>query len=102
MRIWFHGTDRFASQAISEQGFRAGSWFAKSLQDAIEFGGEYVFEVALDYRPIHDGNWQMCISDEVPASAIVALIRYKITKLMDRPEMRAKVLCANQQLGKPS
>jgi hypothetical protein len=55
MKIWFHGTGRNASQKISETGFNEGSWFAEHLEDAIEFGGPYVFEVALSHEPV--GYW---------------------------------------------
>lgn len=96
MKIWFHGTNRQASQVISESGFAPSCWFARNLEDALEFGGEYVFEVALPYEPVIDGNWQMCVGPAVSTEAIVSLTKYEQSKLMDNPELRAKVFAANE------
>lgn len=102
VRIWFHGTDRQAAQAISEQGFRADTWLAEHLEDAVEFGGEYVFEVALSHEPVEAGNWQMLVGDAVPASSIVRLTHYKPIILIDHPDRRNDVFKANQNDPAPA
>src|SRR5882757_6624388 len=96
MRIWFHGTERDAAQKISEFGFSAGSWFAEHLEDAIEFGGPYVFEVALAQKPVVDGNWQMKIADPVEARSIVRLTHHSSAVLEDHPERRTAVFEASE------
>jgi hypothetical protein len=99
MRIWFHGTNRAASQAIIEQGFREESWFAESLEDAIEFGGEYVFEVAFDYMPVIPGNWQMRVSEAVPVECIVRLTKYNPKILADYPDRRIAVFQTTREMA---
>jgi hypothetical protein len=91
MKIWFHGTDLKAAEQIRREGFRAGSWFAEALEDALEFGGKVVFEVALDHRPVEDGNWQMCIADIVPFDAIVSITRYHTGKIFENQTLRKAV-----------
>lgn len=95
MRIWFHGTDEKTASKISVEGFRAETWFAKALEDALEFGGPYVFEVALNHKPIDDDKWQRLISDAVGAACIVRLTNYRPVILSDYEERRTKVFEAN-------
>lgn len=46
--VGYHGTNREAAQAILREGFRAGTYFAESLDAALRFGGEYLFAVVFD------------------------------------------------------
>ena len=46
-KIWYHGTNKENSELILKNGFKKGTYFANHLEDAIGFGGKYVFEVAL-------------------------------------------------------
>jgi len=59
MKIWFHGTTEIASDTSPSRASGPGSWFSRSLEDVVGFGGMHVFEVALDYEPVSDGAWQM-------------------------------------------
>ena len=67
-RIWWHGTE---SEAIATKilcaGFSPGSYFAKHLEDALEFGGNHIFAVILPENP----NWQICVSEVVPKEDIL-------------------------------
>jgi hypothetical protein len=89
MRIWFHGTDKVAAEKIAAQGFMPNSWFAGHLEDAIEFGGSFVFMVLLDYEPRIDGGWQMCVGPAVPVQAIRRLTEYVPRVVADFPERGA-------------
>ena len=44
--IVFHCTNCVGADKILANGFMSGAWFAKHLEDAVEFGGgEHLFEV---------------------------------------------------------
>jgi hypothetical protein len=86
MRIWFHGTSEVAARSIAAEGFRPNTWFSAHLEDAIEFGGPFVFWTLLDYAPGTPGNWQMCVRPAVPASAIRKFVEYHPLIIEDYPE----------------
>jgi hypothetical protein len=94
MRIWFHGTDAVGAGKISAEGFKPGTYFSENLEDAIEFGGTLVFEVALDYQPRLANAWQMSIGEKVPATAIVGLKQYTVAVREDYPDRRKAVFDA--------
>lgn len=53
LRICYHGTDlEHATQIWRDGRFLDHTWFAKNLQDAIEFGGLHIFEVVFDNRSL--------------------------------------------------
>jgi hypothetical protein len=67
--VWFHGTrTRKSSESIKKHGFRAGTQFARHMEDAVCFGGPYVFFVRIQFNP---KAWQACCSEVVPPSAII-------------------------------
>lgn len=97
MKIWFHGTDPEAAEQISGNGFRPGTWFAEHLEDALEFGGEVIFEVALEHKPVKEGNWQMCVAEGVPFDAIVSITRYHADCTLENEALRKAVFESNQR-----
>lgn len=81
-RMWWHGTTSAAkARAILREGFRKGSYFARNLEDALEFGGRHVI-MAQFYCDLRRGgpsrNWQVCLSNALPADAIVSYEVYSI------------------------
>ena len=44
----YHGTNEENSKSILKDGFREGTYFAYHLEDALTFGGQYVFLVEFD------------------------------------------------------
>jgi hypothetical protein len=44
--ICFHGTNEANAKSILKRGFLPDTYFAAHLEDALEFGGNHVFEVA--------------------------------------------------------
>lgn len=72
-QIWFHGTtSKRKAASIRRNGFYAGSWFARHMEDAAEFGGKYVFSVRVIFKktPLH---WQVCCINPIPATSIQSL-----------------------------
>lgn len=49
--IAYHGTNEVAAESIKQTGFRAGTWFAERKQDAVAFGGPYIFTVEFSDNP---------------------------------------------------
>lgn len=89
-RIVFHGTDADAAQSILREGFRDWTYFARALEDAVEFGGDHIFEVCVDL-PDSD-NWQPRLSGVKP-DQVVRLYRFDRTDLF-RDDARRKAFFA--------
>lgn len=72
----YHGTSLGNVVSIEKEGFRVGTYFAFKKEDAVAFGGPYVFvvEIPNDWKPmgVSDG-WQFHIRDPLPATNIVTL-----------------------------
>ncbi len=73
-KIWFHGTkDMESAKSIMHNGFKEGTWFAAHLEDAIEFGGEYVFYVDAKFST---RKWQVCSANPISKMAILKIIKF--------------------------
>ena len=55
--ICYHGTDKQTASKILLEGFEIGTHFARHLEDAIEFGGDHIFEVSFKQKTLPK-NWQ--------------------------------------------
>ena len=87
-RIVFHGTkDLKTARQILREGFAPFTYFGLNLQDALEFGGEYIFYVALKCG---DRNWQPRPSNSVPADRILRLVRVNPKMIYDNDNARTK------------
>lgn len=95
--IWFHGTDQKAAQKILKTGFKKGTYFAAHLEDAIEFGGDHVFEVALSFKEGDSSEWQITVARPVPPRFIVRLQRHAPVTVRDFPDVRRRMFEANQE-----
>ena len=95
--IVYHGTDRKSARSIRESWFREGTWFARHLEDALGFGGSYVFEVVMESSrlPSHVGGWQFMTAEAVPITQIQALRVYKQKVLMEDRLLRELVFESN-------
>jgi hypothetical protein len=96
MQIWFHGTNKTASEQILKDGFKAGTWLARHLEDSLAFGGPYIFEVAVNETLIGaDVTWQMHTLEVIPPEAIVSLTRFNQKLLKDNPALRLEIFQSN-------
>lgn len=97
MRICWHGTNKEAAMAILEEGFNPDSWFALHLEDALEFGGPWVFEVMFDDPP--DGweqfEWQFHRLEAIPESQIISLTNYNPEVIVNYAHRREQVFNSN-------
>ncbi len=77
MRICFHGTNKDAAEKILTEGFNVGTYFARHLEDALEFGGDSVFCVDFpkDEFDLPD-DWQFHVDKKIPPNQIKRLTEY--------------------------
>ena len=69
----FHGTSsKAAFDSILREGFREGTYFAFDINDALKFGGSYLFEAVFDPALFSaEVDWQFHILSPLPTSAII-------------------------------
>lgn len=83
MLICFHGTTKENAEKILAGGFNIGTWFALHLEDALKFGGDYVFQVEFDKgRFSNDVEWQFHLRERVPPEQIRRLDQYSRLTVM--------------------
>lgn len=87
--ICFHGTNIEAVSAIRTKGFRPWTYFARHLEDAIAFGGPYVFDVVFDDPPEH---WQFMNRETISPDLIVSRRLIRATTIYENGELRDLVL----------
>ena len=80
---------------IRENGFNEETYFAKHLEDALEYGGAWVFEVCIDLDRLPPGCWQFKCAERTPETDIVALTHYVTEKLFENEDLRVKVFESN-------
>jgi len=69
--VWFYGTNsKEMVSEIEKEGFQEGTYFAQHMENAVVFGGAYVFFVKAHFATGGD-RWEVCISMPIPASAII-------------------------------
>lgn len=93
MKICYHGTNEENAQSILKTGFRYGTWFAASLQDALAFGGPHVFQVVFDFDEAP--NWQFLVDGEIPTDRIVEYSIYDKKMVFDNQPLRREILDTN-------
>ncbi len=90
--ICFHGTTKRNADQIMKTGFRLGTFFGRHLEDALEFGGAYVFSVCFDESrmpPPGPDSWQIIARVNIQPDRIVRLRHY----------MKIETLFENRDLG---
>src|SRR5271156_7169779 len=97
MQIWYHGTQADAALIILRDGFLVGTYFARNLQDALAFGGPYVFEVALDPAKFNNNpSWQLRTLEFISKYKIIALTIFNKSIVYDNPTLRLEVFESNE------
>lgn len=95
LKIWFHGTDEKSADQILKYGFRSCTYFAAHLEDAIEFGGEHILEVALDVEESRAKDWQIKYAEPVSPNAIVSYAVYSRVVYFENQKLIDKIFEAN-------
>ena len=94
--ILYHGTNREAALKIVEEGFKPETYFGEHREDAIEYGGGYVCEVAFPASVKSEAGWQMVMPDRVPPECIVSLRCYIVEELHKNEVLRKQVFESNR------
>ena len=87
LRICFHGTDWIAAETILAQGFKCGTYFALHLEDALTFGGPYVFQANFDegrFNNVENAEgewWQFWIAENLGPEKIRRLDHYAVSNI---------------------
>jgi hypothetical protein len=83
--VWFHGTSNKNAKLIMASGFKEGTWLARHMEDAVEFGGPIVFsvEVTFNNTPL---RWQVCCQNALLTKRILGI--HKITKVRNNATAR--------------
>ena len=63
--ICYHGTNEAAVKQILREGFLPDSWFARHMEDAVVYGGPYVFSVYFD-DGLPPDYWQFHCPSAIP------------------------------------
>ena len=81
-RIWYHGTTTNNYWRIKQDGgFREGTWFSRHMEDAQQMGGSVVLKVNVLFD-VYESEWQVCASNSIPFSRIIAVYRVYRTHTM--------------------
>ncbi len=90
MIICFHGANKADAERISREGFRVGTYFARHLEDALGFGGPYVFFVRFEegkFNNLEKDWWQFHLQERVSLWKIWKLVKYDPETLFEAPEV---------------
>lgn len=98
--LCYHGTNQVNAKGILKDGFKKDTYFAIHLEDAIGYGGVYVFEVAYPWSKIPKGCWQFLCDAPVETKDIVCLVKYNRSKvIIDNMVLRHIVCISNSTEG---
>lgn len=85
----YHGTNKENALRIMKEGFVVGTHFAHHLEEALEFGGSWVFRVKLEDKPL---GWQFLNEKHISPERIERLTQYRpIVRIGTQPHMTRKV-----------
>ena len=87
-KIYWHGTtSKKKAQSILKNGFSKGTWFADHLENALEFGGKYVFAVVIEWKGKRAYNWQICSANKIAPEKILWLEKFEIKRTNENKEL---------------
>ena len=79
-------------------GFNQWTYFARHLEDAIAYGGEYIFDVLFETDEIPTDNWQFINHEVITPDKIVRLTKHNVKVLFDNTKLRDKIFRMNLQV----
>jgi hypothetical protein len=94
MIICWHGTNYRSAMSIIKNGFRPDTHFAAHAEDALGFGGPYLFSVQFDREP---KGWQFMNTDHIPPDRIVNLTVFDSCTLYGPPMFDFKHIARMQR-----
>ena len=89
--IAYHGTDEATAQIILMEGFKESTHFARHLEDALAFGGAYVFAVLFEDEDEWFGlGWQTVYPQSVSNEKILWLQKFEGSWLFQNYKLTAE------------
>lgn len=79
MSLWYHGTNKDAAEIILKEGFQPYTYFGKHMEDALNYGGDYIFTIFFENDPID--YWEYKNAEIIPSSEILMLYQIDKTRL---------------------
>jgi hypothetical protein len=79
----YHGTTKENYDKIMVEGFRAGSYFGYHLEDAVGFGGPWVFQVAFEADKFNNtgpDDWQFRTEKVISPDRIISGCHVEVQK----------------------
>ena len=73
INICWHGTDAKTAEIILRDGFKPYTHFAAHVEDALAFGGPFIFDVFFDAPA---ANWQFLNKEQIPPDRIRTLTQF--------------------------
>jgi hypothetical protein len=95
MTICYHGTNAEAVEKIREEGFRIYTYFARSLQDALGFGGPHILEVVFYDADIEEFGWQFKAPEVVSPDRILRYYTLEKEMQFEIKELGERVFKSN-------
>jgi hypothetical protein len=92
--ICYHGTNAENAESIKREGFRAWTYFARHLEDAVGYGGVNIFEVSFITDKVPN-NWQFRIRRKVNASKIVRHYVFNKTIISENSKLLDRIFKSN-------
>jgi hypothetical protein len=86
--VWFHGTTPENAALIEREGFKEGTWFARHMEDALEFGGPCIFWVKVSFADKYHQDWQVCCMNVLPVHTIVRRADFRPMNIGSRGRAR--------------
>src|SRR5258706_10476613 len=85
INICWHGTDEKTAKIILREGFKPYTHFAAHIEDALAFGGPFVFDVIFDEPAPH---WQFRPEEAIPPSRIRTLTQFWSKTVYGEPSFK--------------
>lgn len=96
--ICYHGTNKENMESIRENGFNPWTYFGKHLEEAVWYGGEYIFEVLFSEDDHHlpdfwkdPDKWQFICHERVLPDKIVGIHHILRKELYNNSELRKQI-----------
>jgi len=92
---YYHGTAKENAESILKEGFHDWTYFSDHLEDAIGYGGPYVFEVFFEQDMFEEDleecrEWQFRWPEPIPPSEIHTLINYNPDGIHWNPDVEKR------------
>lgn len=95
LSVCWHGTSKKAAENILKEGFNKGTYFSKHLEDALGFGGNYVFAVVFETKEVKDFWWQFVCKDIISPELIISFKYYECKTIKENKDLMRKVFESN-------